>query len=124
MPNLVDIPTVVSTLVTFFAMGGGDAAIEAIKGISVNGALKLAALKDELLQQPEVEQSVVQFQQHPLDIDARQHLERVLQQALEKHAVFQQTAVRVRDVKAKHGGVAAAVISGKVTINNSGRADD
>lgn len=124
MPNLVDIPTVVSTLVTFFAMGGGDAAIEAIKGISVNGALKLAALKDALLQQPAVEQSVTQFQQNPLDMEARTGLERILQQALEKHAVFQQAAVRVRDVKAKDGGVAAAVISGNVTINNQGRADD
>ena len=124
MPNLVDIPTVVGSLVMFFASGGTEAALEAIKGITVNGALKLAVLKDELMTQPEVRQSVEHLQQHPLDIEARTGLERVLTTALERHSVFQQTAVNVRDIKAKDGGVAAAVISGSVIINNSGRADD
>jgi hypothetical protein len=32
MPALIDIPTIVNALVTFFAMGGADAAIEVVKG--------------------------------------------------------------------------------------------
>ena len=125
MPNLIDIPVVVSTLVTFFTMDGTEAAIEALKGLTVNGVLKLSELKDELLGQSEVKQSLEHFQQNPLDSAAKSGLEGVLQQALEKHSVFQQTTVQVQgDVIAKAGGVAAAVISGHVTMTNSGRVDD
>ena len=122
MPNLIDIPTIISTLVTFFATGGSDAAIEAIKGITVNGAMKLAELKDELLGKQEVIQAVEEYQQHPLDITFKTQLEDILAQALEQHpALMQQTAVRVEgDIKADKGSVAAGVISGgEIKIDNT-----
>ena len=75
MSTLIDIPTVVGTLVTYFAMGGSDAAVEAIKGIAVNATLKLAELKDQLLCKPEVGQAVQQYQQNPLNMTLKAQLE-------------------------------------------------
>lgn len=40
MSGLIDIPTIVGTLVTYFAMGGSDAAVEAIKGIVITNTHK------------------------------------------------------------------------------------
>jgi hypothetical protein len=122
MTNLLDIPVVVSTLVTFFTMGASDAAIEALKGFAVNGALKLAELKDELLCKPEVGQAVQQYQQNPLDMSLKAQLEDVLTKAVEQHPAFQQqTAVQVQgDIKAEKGSVAAAVINGgTITLTNT-----
>nr|CAA6815806.1 MAG: Unknown protein [uncultured Thiotrichaceae bacterium] len=119
MPNLVDIPVIVSTLVTFFTMGGTDASIELLKGVTVNGALKLAELKDELIVQPAVNKALEQFQQNPLDVSVKSELEEQLKTALENHPALQQMAVQVQgDIKAEDGSVAAAVISGNVTITN------
>lgn len=122
MANLIDIPTVVGTLVTYFAMGGSDAAIEALKGVAVNATLKLAELKDQLLGKPEVQNAVQQYQQNPLSPVFKQELESVLTQALKQHPEFQQqTAVQVQgDVKADRGSVGAAVIQGgTITLNNT-----
>lgn len=120
MANLIDIPTVVSTLVTYFAMEGNDAALEAIKGLAVNATLKLAELKDQLLGQPGVNQAVQQYQKNPLDVAFKKDLEAVLWTAVEQHPAFQQqTAVQVQgDIKAENG-VAAGVINGGVfNFNN------
>lgn len=122
MPNLIDIPTIVSTLVTYFAMGGSDAAVEAIKGMAVNATLKLADLKDQLLCKPEVGQAVQQYQQNPLDMNLKAQLNDVLTRAVQEHPAFQQqTAVQVQgDIKAEKGSVAAAVINGgTITLNNT-----
>lgn len=122
MPNLIDIPTVVGTLLTYFATGGNDAAIEAIKGITVNASLKLAALKDELLCKPEVEQAVQHYQQNPLDMTLKTQLEAVLTKAIQQHPAFQQqTAVHVQgDVNIEGGSVGGLVINGgNITISNT-----
>lgn len=122
MANLIDIPTVVSTLVTYFAMGGSDAALEAIKGITVNATLKLAELKDQLLVKPAVEKAVQDYQHNPLSPSLKQELEAVLLKALEQHPAFQQqTAVQVHgDIKAEKGSVATAVINGgSITMTNT-----
>lgn len=122
MPNLIDLPTVVGTLVTYFAMGGSDAAVEAIKGIAVNASLKLVELKDQLLGKPEVEQAVQQYQQNPLNMAFKAQLEAVLTKAVEQHPAFQQqTVVQVQgNINAEKGSVAAAVIQGgKITLNNT-----
>ena len=118
MVNLVDIQNVVGTLVTYFAMGGGDAAVEFIKGVTVNGALKLTELKDELMGKPEVEQAIAKYKEDPYQ--QKQQLEEVLTKVLTQHPTFQQqTAVQVRgDIKAEKGSVAAAVINGEVKITN------
>ena len=120
MTNLVDIPNVVGSLITFFTMGGGDAALELIKGITVNSVVKLAELKDELLGEPEVIHAVGEFQQNPMDNQLKSQLEEVLGKALAQHPTFQQqTAVKVDgDIKAEKGSVAAAVISGEINIEN------
>lgn len=122
MSSLIKISDIVGTLVTYFTMGANDAAIEAIKGITVNASLKLAALKDELLCKPEVEQAVQHYQQNPLDMRLKTQLEAVLTKAIQQHPAFQQqTAVHVQgDVKAEQGSVAAAVINGgNITISNT-----
>lgn len=122
MTALIDIPTVVSTLVTYFAMGGSDAAVEAIKGIAVNATLKLAELKDQLLCKPEVSQAVQQYQQNPLNMNIKAQLEDVLTKAVQQHPAFQQqTAVQVQgDIKAEKGSVATAVINGgSITMTNT-----
>ncbi len=122
MTNLVDIPVVVSTLITFFTLGGGDAAINLIKGITVNGAVKLFDLMEDLTGQPPVNQAVEAYQQNFMDIQLKSQLEEVLQKALEQHPTFQQqTSVQVQgDIKAEKGSVAAGVISGgEVKITNT-----
>ena len=122
MTNLIDIPTVVGTLVTYFATGGTGAAIEAIKGITVNAALKLAELKDQLLRHPEVEQTVQRYQQNPLDLEMKAQLEAVLTKVLRQHPAFQeQEIVQVQgDIKAGKGGVAVAVVKdSKIELNNT-----
>jgi len=121
MANLVDIQNVVGTLVTYFAMGGNDAAVEFIKGVTVNGALKLAELKDELICKPEVKQAITKYKEDPYQ--QKQQLEEVLTKALANHPAFQQhTAVQVKgDIKAEKGSVAAAVINGDVKITNKNK---
>ncbi|MEZ5537535.1 MAG: hypothetical protein R3F02_18175 [Thiolinea sp.] len=126
MPNLIDIPTVVGTLVTYFAMGGNEAAVEAIKGMAVNATLKLSELKDQLLGKPEVKALATQVQAQPLDMELQQQLRDMLTQELERHPAFQQqTAVQVQgDIKAENGSVAAAVINGgTISITNTHNED-
>ena len=119
MTNLVGIPEIVSTLVAFFTMGGTDASIELIKGIAVNGTMKLAEIKDELIVQSAVKQALADFQKNPLNIDAKVSLEEQLKSALEKHPSLQQMSVHIKgDIKAKDGSVSAAIISGNVTTTN------
>ena len=121
MSTLIDIPTVVGTLVTYFAMGGSDAAVEAIKGIAVNATLKLAELKDQLLCKPEVGQAVQQYQQNPLNMTLKAQLEDVLTAAVQQHPAFQQqTAVHIEGgVKAKGGSIAVGVMwGGKAEVHN------
>ncbi|MEZ5451134.1 MAG: hypothetical protein R3E89_19995 [Thiolinea sp.] len=120
MSNLIDIPTVVGTLVTYFAMGGHDAAIEALKGIAVNASLKLSDLKDQLLCQSEVKALAAQVQAQPLDMELQRQLREILTQELERHPAFQQqTAVLVEgDVRAKNGIAAGVINGGTFTFNN------
>ncbi|MEE9425673.1 MAG: hypothetical protein V3V18_11975 [Methylococcales bacterium] len=127
MTNLIDIPIVVTTLITFFTSGGSEAVLEAFKGITVNTALMLSDLKDELLGKPEVNTLVQQVEQNPLDINLQQQLREILTQELERHPIFQhQTAVNIEgNVTAKKGSVAAAVISGgTITNHNTFGSDD
>ena len=121
MPSLVDIPTVVGALVTFFASGGTDAAVEIIKGITVNGALKLAEIKDELMCKPEVIQAVAEYQKTP-DEEFKAQLEAILSKALEQHpAFYEQTNIQVQgDITAEKGSLAAAEIKGStINLNNT-----
>jgi hypothetical protein len=60
MMTLIDIPTVVTALITFFASGSSEAALDVLKGISVNTAFMLSDLKDDLLGKPEVKTLVQQ----------------------------------------------------------------
>jgi len=110
MASIMDISTAVGTLVTYFTMGGNDAAIELIKGIAVNSSLKLVELKDELLGEPEVIQAVEEFQQNPVDTNLKSQLENILNTALEQHPAFQQGIQVQGDINAEKGSVAAAVI--------------
>lgn len=101
MTNLIDIPAIVSTLFAFFSSGGTAAAVEALKGFTVNGALKLSELKDELQAKPEVNQAVRQCLQNPLDENLKERLNEVLTQAVQQHPA----------ISATKGSVAANVIN-------------
>ena len=75
MMNLVDVPVIVSTLVTFFATGGADASIEFIKGITVNGSTKLVELKDELIVKPAVNKALEAYKADLSNTAAKQEFE-------------------------------------------------
>jgi hypothetical protein len=127
MMNLIDIPTVVTALITFFASGGSEAALDILKGISVNSALILSDLKDELLAKPEVKTLVQQVEQRPQDLKLQQQLGELLTRELEQHPTFQQrTTVKHKgDVTAEKGSVAAVVISDStITNHNTFGSDD
>ncbi len=114
MTNLVDIPIIVSTLFTFFSSGGTAAAIEALKGITVNGVLKLSELKDDLLLKPEVERAVQQCQQNPLDENLREVLKEVIKQAVQQHP-----AISTSSINADHGSIGINKANkSTITINN------
>ena len=122
MSNLVDIPVVVSTLVAFLATGGADAGIEFFKGITVNGAIKLNQLKDELIVQPAVNQALEQYQQDLSNVEAKQTLEAKLTEALESHPVFGGSGSFIQgnvNVSAKKGGVAVLNNTGEIKVKNT-----
>lgn len=120
--NLVDIPVVVSTLITFFATGGADASVEFIKGITVNGATKLVELKDELIVEPAVNKALENYQADLSDNQAKLDLEQALTKALESHPTFSNSGIQVQgDIKvtATKGSVAAVNHNGSTTITNN-----
>jgi hypothetical protein len=122
MKDLIDISTVVSTLVTFVATGGADAGIEALKGITVNGIKKLSDLKDELIVEPAVNKALEQYKADIYDIEAKSELEQQLTTALENHPVFNNSGVNVQGnatVSATKGGVAALNLTGDVNLTNN-----
>lgn len=122
--NLVDIPVIVSTLVTFFATGSADAGLEFIKGITVNGAVKLNQLKDELIVQPAVNKALEQYKQDLSNVEAKQALETKLTEALESHPVFTESGIHIAGnvnarVSAEKGSVAVVNNTGKIELNNT-----
>jgi ubiquitin len=124
MPKLIDIPTTVNALVSFFALGGTEAALDIVKGVLTNVSLKVAdfiKLKDELFQMQDVAEQIRVFQQDPQNDDMQAQLREMLTQKLEQHPTFQQNVEVHGDVKADNGSVAGGVISGDVTINNTSK---
>lgn len=122
--NLVDIPVIVSTLVTFFATGGADASVEFIKGITVNGSTKLVELKDELIVQPAVNKALEAYKADLSDTEAKQALEQKLTNALESHPVFNNSGVHIEGdsnakVSAKKGSFSAVNNTGDINITNT-----
>ena len=122
MPKLIDIPTVVNALVSFFTMGGTAAALDIAKGVLGNVAIKIndfIKLKDELLQMQDVAEQIKAMRENPQDNDMQEQLKEMLTQKLEQHPTFQQNVEVHGDIKADNGSVAGGVISGNVTINNT-----
>ena len=124
MPKLIDIPTTVSALVSFFTMGGTAAALDIAKGVLGNVAIKIndfIKLKDELLQMQDVAEQIKAMRENPQDNDMQEQLKEMLTQKLEQHPTFQQNVEVHGDIKADNGSVAGGVISGNVTINNTSK---
>ena len=123
MPKLIDIPTTVSALVSFFTMGGTAAALDVAKGVLTNVALKISdfiKLKDDLLQMQDVAEQIKAMRENPQDNDLQAQLKKMLTQKLEQHPIFQQNTVHVRgDIKADRGAVAVGANSGDIKINNT-----
>ena len=122
--NLVDVPVIVSTLVTFFATGGADASIEFIKGITVNGSTKLVELKDELIVKPAVNKALEAYKADLSNTDAKQEFEQQLTTALENHPVFNNSGVNISGeaevkVTAEKGSFAAVNSTGDINITNT-----
>lgn len=123
---LIDIPTVVHVLVSFFALGGTAAAKELAEKLLTNVSMKVAdfwKLKDELLQMQDVAEQIRAFQKNPQHPDLQTQLTALLTQKLEQHPSFQQKVEVQGDIKADRGSVAAGIISGEVKINNTFKDD-
>lgn len=118
MFGVVDIPTVVNVLVTFFASGGVDAGIELVKGTLANVSVKTAdflKLKDELLEAKEVAEQVKALQADPQNAGLQAQLKDVLTNALQQPKFSQY-------IHADHGGFAAHTVSGStIQITNNGK---
>ena len=124
MMNLVDVPVIVSTLVTFFATGGADASIEFIKGITVNGSTKLVELKDELIVKPAVNKALEAYKADLSNTAAKQEFEQQLTTALENHPVFNNSSVNISGgaevkITAEKGSFAAVNSTGDINITNT-----
>lgn len=120
---IFDIPTTVNALVTYFALGGTEAAVEVVKNmvnkisLTVEDFLKL---KDDLQKTPEVAEKVKAFQQSPQDNDLQAQLKKMLTQKLEQHPTFQQNTAHVQgNIEADRGAVAVGANSGDIKINNT-----
>lgn len=122
--NLVDIPVVVSTLVTFLATGGTDAGVEFIKGFTVNGATKLIELKDELIVDPAVNKALAKYKEDLSNAEAQIELEQRLSSVLESHPVFKMSGINIdgdskAKVKAEKGSFAVVNNTGDIKIKNT-----
>lgn len=123
---LIDIPTAVHALVSFFALGGTAAAKELAEKLLTNVSMKVAdfwKLKDELLQMQDVAEQIRAFQKNPQNPDLQMQLTALLTQKLEQHPSFQQKVEVHGDIKADRGSVVAGIISGEVKINNTFKDD-
>ncbi len=122
---MIDIPTTVNVLVTYFALGETEAAVEVARNmvnkisLTVEGFLKL---KDDLQQMPEVAEKIRAFQKDPQDNDLQMQLSEMLTQKLEQHPAFQQNTVQVQgDIKADNGSVAVGISTGDIKIDNTSK---
>ncbi len=122
---MIDIPTTVNALVTYFALGGTEAAVEVVRNmvnkisLTVEDFLKL---KDDLQQMPEVAEKVKAFQQNQQDNDLQVQLNEILTQKLQQHPAFQQNTVHVQgNIEAKNGGVAVGINTGDIKIDNTSK---
>jgi|CXWL01.1.fsa_nt_gi hypothetical protein len=119
---LIDIPTAVHALVSFFALGGTAAAKELAEKLLTNVSMKVAdfwKLKDELLQMQDVAEQIRAFQKNPQHPDLQAQLPALLTQKLEQHPSFQQNVEVHGDITANNGSVAVGANKGDIRIKNN-----
>jgi hypothetical protein len=118
---MLDLQTIVSTLMTLLLYGGADAAKELINDVVVNGAVEASKTWRALMrEEPEAYPLADRVAQDPNDDTARAELQALLERVLTEHPeLWPQGDIRVTtgDITADHG-VAGAVITGTITINN------
>lgn len=119
---MLDLQTIVSTLMTLLLYGGADAAKELINGAVVNGAVEASKTWRALMrEEPETRPLADRVAQDPNDDTARAELQALLERVLTEHPELRPTGditVTTGDIKADDGSVAAGVVTGNITINN------
>lgn len=120
---MLDLQTIVSSLMTLLLYGGADAAKELIKGVVVNSATEASRTWHELmLAEPEVYPLADRVARAPADEAAAAALSATLERVLTAHPELMpkgDITVTVGSVSADRGSVAAGVIEGHVTIDNT-----
>jgi hypothetical protein len=118
---MLDLQTIVSTLMTLLLYGGADAAKELIKGVVVNGATEASKTWHELmLAAPEAYPLADRVARDPDDDAVATELRILLERVLEAHPELRprgDISFTTGDITADHG-VAGGVITGNITINN------
>lgn len=117
---MLDLQTIVSTLMTLVLYGGADAAKELIKGVVVRNATEASRTWHELmLAEPEVYPLADRVARAPTDETAVAELRVTLERLLTEHPeLVPKGNVTVGDISADRGSVAAGVIGGNVTMDN------
>ncbi|WP_058555526.1 hypothetical protein [Thiohalocapsa sp. ML1] len=119
---MLDLQTIVSTLMTLLLYGGADAAKELINGVVVNGATEASKTWRALMRkEPEAYPLADRVAQDPDNDAAASELRILLERVLTEHPELRPTGditVTAGDIKADHGSVAAGVVTGNITINN------
>lgn len=119
---MIDLQTIVSSLMTLLFYGGADAAKELIKGVVVNSATEASqAWRELMLAEPEVYLLADRVARAPEDDAAADELRATLERVLSEHPDLLpkgDITVTTGDITAEDGSVAAAVINGSVKIKN------
>ncbi len=119
---MIDLQTIVSSLMTLLLYGGADAAKDLIKGVVVNKATEASqAWRGLMLAEPDVYPLADRVAKAPGDTAAVEALRALLERVLTEHPGLVpkgDIAVTTGDLHAEGGSVAAAVVSGKVSIEN------
>lgn len=119
---LIDIPTTVNALVTYFALGGTALAVEIVTTMVNKVSLtveEFMKLKDDLQRIPKVAEQVKALQQNTQDQDLQVRLSEILTEKMAQYPGFQQNVEVHGDIKADRGSVAGGIISGNTRINNT-----
>lgn len=118
---MIDLQTIVSTLMNLLLYGGADAAKELFKDVVVGNAAEASNLWRELMvKEPRLYPLADQVAAAPDDAARRAELSALLESVLQAHPELLPTGdlrVTTGDIRADHG-VAAAVVNGHITIIN------
>lgn len=120
---MIDLQTIVSTLMTLLLYGGADAAKELLKGVVVNNAVEASqAWRELMLAEPAVYPLADRVARAPEDDVAKVELRAALERVFAEHPELMPKGdlqVTTGDITADNGSLAAGMVTGStVTIHN------